>query len=155
MADVAGVANKADDVADVADDLDASKAVGNVNQSSKQKSKKDILAENRKKGREYEIEKFNEFKNQVDDAQEQITIVTNEGTKIRVDAIGYDKKTGEIVIQEYKLSKTAPLTKNQEKGFEELKRSGGKVVGKGKGERAFKGGKEIKAGTEVTVIRPE
>ena len=144
-------------IADPRDVDDGLKSVEDVNQPSKKKSKKDILAENRKKGREYEIEKFNEFKNQVDDAQEQITIVTNEGTKIRVDAIGYDKKTGEIVIQEYKSSKTAPLTKNQEKGFKELERSGGKVAGKGKGkgERAFKAGKEIKAGTEVNVIRPE
>lgn len=88
-----------------------------------------------------------------------------EGTKIRVDAIGYDKKTGKIVIQEYKSSKTASLTDNQERGFKELERSGGKVVGKGKGK--FTGGKKatkkktgveptkIEPGTEVKVLRPK
>ncbi|MGH1018572.1 hypothetical protein ACQVU2_20210 [Bacillus mycoides] len=65
------------------------------------------------------------------DVQEQITIVTKDGTKIRVDAIGYDKKTGELLIEEYKSSATAPLTSNQRNGFVELLESGGFIVGEG------------------------
>ena len=64
------------------------------------------------------------------DVQEQITIVTKDGTKIRVDAIGYDK-TGALLIEEYKSSATAPLTSNQRDGFVELLESGGVIVGEG------------------------
>jgi len=37
-----------------------------------------------------------------------------------VDAIGVDKNTGNVVINEYKSSSTAPLTKNQKVGFPQL-----------------------------------
>ena len=67
--------------------------------------------------------------------------MSSQGTKIRVDAIGTDKPTGNIVIQEYKSSETASLTKNQIKGFPELQIGGGSVVGKGKG--IFKGSTPI------------
>ncbi len=72
--------------------------------------------------------------------------------RTRVDAIGLDAN-GNVVINEYKSSATAPLTHNQEVAFEELKKSGGTVVGAGKG--IFTGGYQIPAGTNVQVIRPE
>lgn len=71
---------------------------------------------------------------------------------IAKNAIGLDKDTGNVVINEYKSSPTAPLTKNQKIGFPELKNGGGVVVGKGKG--IFIGGYEIPTGTEVKIIRP-
>lgn len=70
-----------------------------------------------------------------------------------MDAIGYDKITGELMIQEYKSSETAPLSENQKLGFAELIASGGTVVGKGKG--AFAKGFQIPAGVTVDVKRPK
>jgi RecB family exonuclease len=110
-------------------------------------------AERGKQGKVFADKKFNEFAQKYENAQPEITIVTNEGegTKIRVDGIATDED-GNIIIQEYKSSETAPYTKNQEKGFPELYRSGGKVVGEGKKE--FSEGYEIPAGTRVQVVRP-
>ncbi|MFV0380738.1 MAG: hypothetical protein ACK5KR_00665 [Breznakia sp.] len=67
--------------------------------------------------------------------------------------MGYNKKTGGLIIQEYKSSVKAPLTTNQELGFPQIKDSGGLVFGKGKG--VFKGGFEIPPGTIIKVIRPQ
>ncbi len=72
--------------------------------------------------------------------------------RTRVDAIGLDAN-GNVVINEYKSSATAPLTYNQEVAFKELQKSGGTVVGAGKG--IFTGGYQIPAGTNVQVVRPE
>lgn len=126
---------------------------GKINASEEAKKKKaKTLDENRRKGREFEKEKIKEFKKVADHVEEQITIKTHEGTKMRVDAIGIDKNTDKILIQEYKSSKTAPLTKNQKVGFEELSEGGGVVVGKGKG--IFKGGTQIPP-TKVEVVRSD
>jgi len=57
------------------------------------------------------------------------------------------------VIQEYKSSVTAPLTKNQTKGFPELQSGGGTVIGKGKG--IFIGGTPPIPPTKVEIIRPD
>ena len=103
---------------------------------------------------EFEIEIANEDAEKivtVGDAVEQITIKTPSGVKTRVDAIGLDTN-GNVVIQEYKSSLTAPLTNNQARAFPEIFESGGVVVGKGKG--IFTGGYQIPAGTEVTMARP-
>lgn len=56
------------------------------------KEASDKWAKLRNQGRDFEIEAINEFKKVATDVQEQITIVTKDGTKIRVDAIEYDKK---------------------------------------------------------------
>jgi len=117
------------------------------------KTKAEILAENKANGRAFEVEKVSELNKVANNVEEQITIVTKDGTKIRVDAMGYDKSTEKLVIQEYKSSATAPLTKNQDLGFPQITESGGLVVGKGKG--VFKGGFEIPTGTEIKVIRPK
>lgn len=95
------------------------------------KEASDKWAKLRNQGRDFEKEAINEFKKVATDVQEQLTIVTKDGTKIRVDAIGYDKKIGALLIEEYKSSATAPLTSNQRDGFVELLESGGVIVGEG------------------------
>ena len=122
------------------------------------KEASDRMAKIRNQGRQYELEKLEEFKKIARDVEEQITIdvVNSKGeiVRTRVDAIGYDKKTGELLIQEYKSSATAPLTENQLEAFELIRKgSNGTVVGKGKG--IFKGGFEIPPGTNIKVIRPK
>ena len=118
----------------------------------------DRMAKIRNQGRQYELEKLEEFKEIARDVEEQVTIkvVDSEGNivRTRVDAIGYDKKTGELLIREFKSSKMAPLTDNQTAAFEMIgKGADARVVGKGKG--IFKGGFEIPAYTEIRVIRPD
>jgi hypothetical protein len=99
-----------------------------------------------------EEQEFPKFNDKTVNAQEQITIKTSDGTKIRVDAIGEDPVTGNVVINEFKSSQTAPLTSNQKIGFPELETGGGTVVGNGKG--TFTGGYNIPAGTKVEIVRP-
>ncbi|WP_339213314.1 toxin [Solibacillus sp. FSL W8-0372] len=127
-------------VGEVVKKSDVDEVVGKPRGEDVERRKKaDILAQNRAKGRAFEEAQLLEFEKTADYIVEQVTIKTNQGTKIRVDAIGTDKSTGNIVIQEYKSSTTAPLTKNQVKGFPELQSGGGNVVGKGN----FKGGTPI------------
>ena len=114
-------------------------------------SKGDVLAQNRAKGRAFEQQEFANFSQNCSDAVEQITIKTPSGVKTRVDAIGLDTN-GNVVIQEYKSSLTAPLTNNQARAFPEIFENGGVVVGNGKG--IFIGGYQIPAGTEVKIVRP-
>ena len=113
--------------------------------------KGDVLAQNRAKGRAFEQQEFAKFSQNCSDAVEQITIKTPSGVKTRVDAIGLDTN-GNVVIQEYKSSLTAPLTNNQARAFPEIFKNGGVVVGNGKG--IFTGGYQIPAGTEVKIVRP-
>lgn len=91
------------------------------------------------------------FSQNCSDAVEQMTIKTSSGVKTRVDAIGLDTN-GNVVIQEYKSSLTAPLTNNQARAFQEIFENGGVVVGNGKG--IFTRGYQIPAGTEVKIVRP-
>lgn len=100
----------------------------------------------------YSDKKFGEFKEQYINAHKEITIVTNDGKKIRVDAIVTDKD-GNVILQEYKSSETASYTENQEKGFPEMRDSGGRVVDDGKEE--FTEGFVIPSGTQVEIVRPE
>ena len=109
------------------------------------------MAQNRVNGRVFEQQEFANFSQNCSDAVEQITIKTPSGVKTRVDAIGLDTN-GNVVIQEYKSSLTAPLTNNQARAFPEIFESGGVVVGKGKG--IFTGGYQIPAGTEVIIVQP-
>ncbi|NMD71273.1 toxin [Bacillus sp. DNRA2] len=106
----------------------------------------------REQGQEFSDESFSEFSQQYENAQREITIVTHEGTKVRVDAIASDE-LGNVIIQEHKSSASAPYTPNQVKGFPELKNSGGSVVGEGKGD--FTEGYEIPCETRVQIVRPE
>ena len=120
--------------------------------NSEKKIKAEILAENKARGTAYEQQKFEEFSVKNQHAVQQITIETKSGYKTRVDAIGIDAN-GNVVIEEYKSSATAPLTHNQEFAFEEIKTSGGNVVGTGKD--IFTKGYPIPAGTKVEIIRPK
>lgn len=85
-----------------------------------------------------------------DDVVEQITVKSKSGTRTRLDAIGIDKETGEILIEEYITSPTASLTKNQKVAHPEIERDGSIVVGKGK--PTFVGRTE-KAPTKIKIIR--
>ena len=67
--------------------------------------------------------------------------------------VAQNRANGNVVINEYKSSLTAPLTSNQKIAFPEIFESGATVVGKGKG--IFSGGYQIPPGTKVTIIRPE
>lgn len=98
----------------------------------------------------FEKEKFAEFKGRHYGAQTQITIKIGK-KKTRVDAIGFDEY-GNLIIEEYKSSKGARLTKNQTKVAELLEHEDAYVVGKGKG--IFTRGYRIPAGTKINVIRP-
>ena len=118
------------------------------------KRKGEILKANRKKGREFEIKRFNLFKNSYKNVVEQITIQPyGSKRKIRVDAIGIDPETNQIVIQEYKSSLKAPFTKNQRAEFNNLFAYGGVVRGKGKG--MFGKNFQIAPGAKIEVIRPD
>ena len=85
------------------------------------KETSDRMAKIRNQGRQYELERLEDFKKIATDVEEQITIDVEapdgEIVRTRVDAMGYDKKTGQLLIQEYKSSATAPLTPNQKKHF--------------------------------------
>ena len=119
---------------------------------SKSDSKAEVLAQNRAKGRAFEQQEFAKFNSKNNNAVEQITVKTSSGVRTRVDAIGLDAN-GNVVINEYKSSLTAPLTDNQKIAFPEIFESGATVVGKGKG--IFSGGYPIPPATKVTIIRPE
>ena len=131
--------------------------VGNIKENatydnSVKKVKTEILNENKARGAAFEQQKYAEFSAENKHAVQQITIKTPSGTRTRVDAIGIDAD-GNIVIQEYKSSATAPLTQNQKNAFKEIEASGGIVVGAGKD--IFTGGYQIPAGTKIKVIRPD
>ena len=115
-------------------------------------SKADVLAQNRANGSAFEQQEFAKLNSQNGTAAEQITLKTSSGVRTRVDAIGLDAN-GNVVINEYKSSLTAPLTDNQKIAFPEIFESGATVVGKGKG--IFTDGYQIPQGTKVTIIRPE
>jgi hypothetical protein len=69
---------------------------------------------------------------------------------VRLDRLGKDRMTGDIVLSDMKASKTARLTPNQEIAYPELETHGGIVVGKGKS--PYMGGTKIPP-TRVTIVR--
>ena len=108
------------------------------------------LEENKIRGKAYEDEQFEIFKQTHPDAERQITIKTGANQKTRVDAIGHDLN-GNLEIMEFKSSSTAKLSNNQIKNFTNLKNAGGVIVGKGK--NAFHGGAKIDP-ISVMIKRP-
>jgi len=120
-------------------------------ETTKTKTREEQLKENKKRGEEFAAAKTEEFRTTADSVETEITIKTADGTRTRVDAIGIDKDTQSISIQEYKSSETAPLTKNQEAAFPQIEESGGEIVGKGKG--IFTGGTKVPP-TTIQIIRP-
>ncbi|MEO0639420.1 MAG: hypothetical protein AAFY70_06825, partial [Bacteroidota bacterium] len=115
------------------------------------KNRKEILTENRKKGAAFEKKVLDDVSKTQTGVVEQITVKTPSGVRTRLDIVGKDA-SGNIKLTEAKSSKTAPLTKNQKRGFPEIKAKGATVVGKGKGD--FKGGTKIPP-TEVDIVRPK
>ncbi len=109
------------------------------------------LRSNAKKGRDFEDLKSAEEATTGNPYARQITIVTATGSRVRIDLISKDVKTGEIRIKEFKSSEIARLRPNQRRAFEELERLGGRIVGKGKD--GFPGGMEIPP-TKVEIVRP-
>lgn len=114
-------------------------------------SKAEQMKANKKNGDEFAKKETEKFKSEADKVESEITIKANDGTKTRVDAIGVDKETGSIRIQEYKASETAPLTPNQTITGPLIEQDGGVVVGRGKGE--FPGGTVIPP-TRIEIVRP-
>ena len=108
------------------------------------------IQQNYQNGKDYEQAKYEKFKETQVESAREVTLVTDEGTKIRLDMIGRDQQ-GNISCAECKSSQTAPLTENQKVGFPELEKSGGVIVGEGK--PGFEGGTIIPP-TKVEIIRP-
>ena len=96
-------------------------------------------------------------KSDIDEVNDVIQETDEEEMCIRdsskADVLAQNRANGNVVINEYKSSLTAPLTSNQKIAFPEIFESGATVVGKGKG--IFSGGYQIPPGTKVTIIRPE
>ncbi len=69
-----------------------------------------------------------------DETQPQITIRSYgpSGVKVRADAVGKDKLTGDMTVIDMKASDTAPFSPNQTVGYPEVGQYGGVIVGKGK-----------------------
>jgi RHS repeat-associated protein len=112
--------------------------------------KQNNLPNNKAQGAAFEPIAKKRFEKDAHSVQEQVTIKTANGTKIRPDFIGKDKN-GDIMVGEAKSSQTAPLTPKQKIGFPDLSQNGGVVVGKGK--PGFPGGTQIPP-TQVQIIRP-
>ncbi|KER03276.1 hemagglutinin repeat-containing protein [Photorhabdus temperata] len=110
------------------------------------------IRQNYEKGKEFEQSVYDKLKQdpKLKTPVREVTIETNEGTKVRVDIMAKDRD-GSIRCIECKSSQTAPLTKNQKTGFPELKEGGGTVVGKGR--PGFESGTKIPP-TEVEIVRP-
>ena len=124
VTEVAKAVDKASDAAN------AAKKAENVAKSDV-KSKAEQLAENKKKGAEWEQNRYEHYtQNEGANLTPQVTVKTDSGTKTRVDFLGTDKNGNPLCI-ECKSSPTAPLTPNQKKAFPEISESGGTVVGKG------------------------
>jgi RHS repeat-associated protein len=82
----------------------------------------------------------------------RVTVRTQSGVRVQLDAAARDGQTGVIKLTEFKSSETAPFTPNQATGYPEIAKTGGVVVGQGK--PGFPGGTSIPR-TEVKVVRPK
>jgi len=85
------------------------------------------------------------------DVSPQITLMTPQGTRIRMDFVALDPHSAEIVCVECKGSATARLRSRQRLGHFEIEQFGATVVGAGK--PAFPGGSVIPP-TRVRTMRP-
>jgi len=109
------------------------------------------LQKNKIQGLNFEQEVKNSLNATQNNVVEQITIRADSGVKTRIDLIGNDASTGNIVLTEAKSSATASLTNNQKLAFPKIAETGGIVVGKGKA--PFVGGTRIPP-TTVQIKRP-
>jgi filamentous hemagglutinin len=109
------------------------------------------VQQNYQQGKQYEQTKYDEFSSTQEKSAREVTLETENGTKIRLDMIGKDKN-GNITCIECKSSDKAPLTHNQKVGFPDLEKNGGTIIGDGK--PGFEGGTKIPP-TKVEVVRPD
>jgi hypothetical protein len=110
--------------------------------------KRRLLAANVKAGKEWEEIVRSELERSGLEFAEHVTIVTSNGHRTRVDFVTRDPKTGEIRLIEAKASQRAGLRRNQPIAHDDIFKSGGVIVGKGK--PGFPGGTRIPRG-EVTI----
>jgi hypothetical protein len=109
------------------------------------------LAENRTNGRAWEKNREAFYEKLGTKCTVQITIVTGNGLRGRVDCLFRDRN-GKIKVKEFKASLAPYLRPRQRRFFEDLKSSGGTIVGEGKG--SFKGGRKIPKNTKVDIDHP-
>ncbi|ELQ6263763.1 hemagglutinin repeat-containing protein [Cronobacter malonaticus] len=111
------------------------------------------IQQNYQKGKEFENSIYDKIKSDpnFNSPAREVTLETSGGTKVRIDIMAKDK-LGNIVCVECKSSPVAPLTPNQKKGFPELEKGGGTVIGKG--HPVFEEGARIPP-TKVDIVRPE
>ncbi|ELQ6067918.1 hemagglutinin repeat-containing protein [Cronobacter malonaticus] len=111
------------------------------------------IQQNYQKGKEFENSIYDKIKSDpnFNSPAREVTLETSGGTKVRIDIMAKDK-LGNIVCVECKSSPVAPLTPNQKKGFPELEKGGGTVIGKG--HPGFEEGARIPP-TKVDIVRPE
>ncbi|WP_179854726.1 VENN motif pre-toxin domain-containing protein, partial [Gilliamella sp. wkB171] len=109
------------------------------------------VQQNYQQGKQYEQTKYDEFSSTQEKSAREVTLETENGTKIRLDMIGKDKN-GNITCIECKSSDKATLTPNQKVGFPDLEKNGGTIIGDGK--PGFEGGTKIPP-TKVEVVRPD
>lgn len=84
--------------------------------------------------------------------QPQATILSlgPSGRRVCIDYLGIDSMTGRLMLSEFKSSSTAKFTENQKIVFPELKKHGGRLIGKAKFARD---GDNILPPTKVDVYR--
>ncbi|WP_430875385.1 VENN motif pre-toxin domain-containing protein, partial [Gilliamella sp. G0441] len=109
------------------------------------------VQQNNQQGKKFEKSYYDEYKRDKVESAREVTIKTENGTKVRLDMIGKDKN-GNITCIECKSSDKAPLTPNQKVGFPDLEKNGGTIIGDGK--PGFEGGTKIPP-TKVEVVRPD
>jgi hypothetical protein len=102
-------------------------------------------------GRAWEEKREAFFKKQGTKCTVQITIMTGNGLRGRVDCLFRDRN-GKIKVKEFKASLDPYIRPRQRRFFEDLESSGGTIVGKGKG--LFKGGRKIPKNTKVDIDHP-
>ncbi|MFV0268492.1 MAG: hypothetical protein ACK5HT_15300, partial [Draconibacterium sp.] len=132
-----------------AQDIGSAKKAGQVVEEAGELTQ---LQKNKMQGLNFEQEIKNSLSATQNNVVEQITIKTDSGVRTRIDLLGNDVSTGDIILTEAKSSATAPLTKNQKLAFPEISETGGVIVGKGK--EPFVGGTKIPP-TKVQIVRPE
>ena len=131
-------------------------AATTTNNSASNTSKADTLAQNKKVGGLFENYNFDLLKESTNfsNVEKQITIAVKTDTgivKVRVDAAALNSD-GKVVLFDFKSSSTATLTTNQKIAYPIIEKSGGVVVGNGKG--IFRNGYAIEP-TKVNIIRPK
>ena len=128
----------------------AAKEARQVQKAFEAKRRADQLRKNKQVGREFEQRVKRHLEKEQQGVVEQVTVKTQSGAKTRLDLVGKDLQ-GKVRCTECKSSGKAPLTRNQERAFPEIERSGAEVVGQGK--PGFPGGTKIPP-TKVDVVRP-